>query len=356
MALALTGIKTEIVAQAIGLASGNVGELCLGRFTTEPETSNRINKWSKYKPVKFNSVAPDRSGTWWRSTDGNCGLNIPNYSTMDMMFTALRGAGVTWNYLTPAGGASQPFRISDFGGYEHAAQPPLVPMILNSKYYASFGKIGTALSLRVQSAYELTISDIGITHNLGSMYFGVAICKKNTAGYKYMTENANIVANGGGHIDIPISSELGTYEVVYFLAKNVKSSFSAPDIVNTFIPVPNAMQLVTIEQSSISVSVKGTFALQTANYTITIYNTYGAPVAINGCSITFRYKDKAPSDDLVMGEKIKSLGDVVVPADSSITLTGTISAVGAEFASKGGYLYFKNGTDISYNKRGEFIQ
>lgn len=345
MALPLTGITVTMVAGATGnFQSTDVGSLC---------TYSGVNKWAKFKPVPLAEVAPSRvsGSTWYRGTNGNCGLNIPNYSTMPAMFTALRGGTTMWNYTRPTGGASQPFRLGDFGGYEHAAQPPLIPETLDSEYYASFGTLGTSLSLRVKSQYELTVDDLGYTYNLGQMYFGVAICKTGTSGYKYRTQGTAISAGQGGALDISISSELGTYEVVYFLADEKKLSLTDPDIINTFIPIPNAMQTILIRDTPISVQLNGTFGLQTANYTIKITNGYNTGLNVNGCSITFRYGNKAPSDALVMGERVKSLGDIVVPAKSSVTLTGTITAVGIDYDELGGYLYFKSISDTSYNTR-----
>ena len=49
MELPTTGITTTMVSQAIGLASNNVGALC---------SSSNINKWSKWKPVAYNTVSP----------------------------------------------------------------------------------------------------------------------------------------------------------------------------------------------------------------------------------------------------------------------------------------------------------
>ena len=352
MALPLI-VNTTIVKQAIGLASNSVNVLCAGKLPAESVSASRINKWSKYKPVRYNNVAPIRGvgADWWRAQDGNCGLNIPSYPTMPALFTALRGGTLMWDYLPPLGTAGQPCRLADFGGYEHAAQPPLVPIVLDSEYYASFGTLGTSLSLRVQSQYELTVDDLGYTYNLGQMYFGVAICKKGTSGYKYRTQGTAISAGQGGALDISISSELGTYEVVYFLADEKKLSLTDPDIINTFIPIPNAMQTILISDTPISVQLNGTFGLQTANYTIKITNGYNTGLNVNGCSIAFRYGNKAPSDALVMGERIKSLGGIVVPAKSSVTLTGTITAVGIDHDELGGYLYFTSISDTSYNTR-----
>lgn len=346
MALPLTGVTTTIVKQAIGLASNSVNALC---------NNYKINKWSKFKPVRYDNVAPNRGvgADWWRAHDGNCGLSIPSYPNIAALFTAVRGGAITWDYLPPTGVAGQPLRLADFRGYEHTAKPPLVPMDLMDTYYSTHNIMGTALDLRVPTEYELTISDIGRTYNLGSMYFGVALCQQGTAGYKYMTESVTMAAGGGGGIDVPIKNELGTYEVVYFLAANPKPSFSDPDIVNTFIPIPDALQIVNIQKSTIGVSIYGTMGfIQEVNYFISIQNFYSSSVSISGCAVTFRYGDNDISEPLEMGEKKVNLGDVVVPANSTIELTGSIVAVAADYKTRGGYLYFNNLTDSSYNKIG----
>ena len=346
MALTTTGITTTIVKNAIGLASNNVGALC---------SSSNINKWSKYKPVRYNSVNINRSTeSWWCAQDGNCGLNIPVYANIADMFTALRNNTVMWDYLKPSGGATQPFRIADFGGYEHSAQPPFVPQQLNSTYYATLGTMPTALDLRGNTQYELNISDFGEAYNLGNMYFGVAICKQNTSGYKYMTVNTKMNTGGGSNINVPISNENGNYEVVYFLAENPKLSFLNADISNAFVPVPSAMQIVTIQRSPITVYVTGTFGSYAANYEITIQNNQSNTLTLNGCNIAFRYANKQPTDAFVMGEGNKSLGTVTIQGNSSLTLSGTIFSVGEDYDTLGGYLWFSNSTNSSYNTRGEF--
>jgi len=346
MALSNTGITTTIVKNYIGGSNNNIGQLCL---------HPNVNKWAKYKPVRYNSVNINRStDNWWKAMDGNCGLNIPVYPNIAAMFTALRNNTVMWDYLKPSGGATQPFRIADFGGYEHTAQPPFVPQALNSTYYATLNIMPTALDLRGNTQYELNISDFGEAYNLGNMYFGVAICKQNTSGYKYMTVNTKMNTGGGSNINVPINNENGIYEVVYFLAENPKLSFFDADISNAFVPVPGAMKIVTIQSTPITVYVSGTFELMAANYEITIQNNQSNTLTLTGCNIAFRYGNKLPSDALVVGEKNKSLGTVTVQGNSSLTLTGVITAVGADYASLGGYLWFSNSTNSTYNTRGEF--
>lgn len=363
MALSNTGITTTIVKTTIGAASNNIGQIC---------THSNINKWSKYKPVRYANVAPERGAgsVWWRAQDGNCGLNIPNYSDMAAMFTALRNNTVMWDYLKPSGGASQPFRLGDFGGYEHSAQPPFIPMNLADVYYASNGTMGCALDLSVPSEYELTINDIGYTWNLGEMYFGVAICKQGTSGYKYMTENITISAGGGGGIDVPISSELGTYEVVYFLAETAKTSFTSPDRANTFIPIPNAMQVVNIQASDFGVYFGGgTYWDAGKTYFEIIFdNMSSGPKTLNKCYINIKYGDNIDGPGQVgeVGFEIHTNGQpdgiVYAPANTEtiISVDYPVSGVSnpvlgalTDFDTRGGYIKFTNLTNGDYNTGSE---
>ena len=63
-------------------------------------THANINKWSKYKPVKFSSVEELTETQWMQVYNGSLGES-------------------------PTGGADSPFRISDFSGYNHDAIPPV---------------------------------------------------------------------------------------------------------------------------------------------------------------------------------------------------------------------------------------
>lgn len=128
---------------------------------------NEINKWAKYKPERADGPKPlihgdATSGT--RSRFANkFGLEVP-YCPLDMMNAIVHSIlvdpweNVYWNYLKPRGNVqpsqSEPnppkeyFRITDFvqlpnditdpnyqqttqHGYNHLAEPPLIPMIVS---------------------------------------------------------------------------------------------------------------------------------------------------------------------------------------------------------------------------------
>lgn len=116
------------VQAVLGLSStsttGKLSYLC-------GNTHGKINKWAKYKPVILNNVAPNRSIGWWRASDGYCGFKIGTtsqwyYSSAKALATAFdaNGGDGLWKYMPPTGGESAPYRLGDFDGYYHKANPP----------------------------------------------------------------------------------------------------------------------------------------------------------------------------------------------------------------------------------------
>lgn len=357
MALPSIGITTSLVAQTIGLGSNIVRELCAGKLTTESVSASRINKWSKYKPVRYDSVAPDRSGTWWRATDGNCGINVINYGTMADMFIALRAGVSAWEYLPPLGIYGQPCRLADFRLYSHTALPPLVPLSLNDVYYANNGILGCTLAIRSSDEFALTLEDIGDNWNLAEMYFGVAICKQGTSLYKYMTEDSTIVSSSSGGIDVPISEELGTYDVIYFLAELPKTSFTSPDISNTFIPIPGVLQVVEIRSDTLGVYFGGGTYWQIGRvyFQIIFNNVGGGGKTLNNCYIDIKYGDNIDGPSQVGEASLKihtpgqADGIVYAPGNATTTISDSLLGVLPDFETRGGYIKFTTSTNDAYN-------
>lgn len=109
MALPTTGISTSLVKATIGAATNDVGSLC---------SHPNINMWSKHKPVQF-PAARGLSEAEFISDNNNWGILFQESSPHN-------GAGYYLNvYQKPTGGASSPYRLGDFRGYNHAAFPEL---------------------------------------------------------------------------------------------------------------------------------------------------------------------------------------------------------------------------------------
>lgn len=89
MALRTINIDTVLVRNALKVGSDDVFTLC---------TSDKINKWSRFKPVRD----PDVGLNWPAGLNGKFGLNLPS----------------DWEYL-PVRGDVDYGRLDDFRGYEH---------------------------------------------------------------------------------------------------------------------------------------------------------------------------------------------------------------------------------------------
>ena len=117
MALPNTNISVAMVKAELGAATNDVGQLCI-----HPS----VNKWSRWKPVRHNSVVPITEGQL-QST--NYGLDFPIFSNVQAYISHLTSfAGdrsVDWDYLPPTGGASSPYRLDDFKNYDKDAVSPV---------------------------------------------------------------------------------------------------------------------------------------------------------------------------------------------------------------------------------------
>lgn len=104
-----------MVRNALSYPSTDLGTLC---------SCDKINMWSKYKPVRYNFTTI-RPSNWWKAQDGNCGIYYPSFNNYlgvkNVWDDNLNG----WVYQKPTGGASQPFRLGDFAGYAHEARNPI---------------------------------------------------------------------------------------------------------------------------------------------------------------------------------------------------------------------------------------
>ena len=110
-------IDTTDIAAALGVASGDVGTLC---------TSNKINKWAKYKPIRYNQwqelEESQREGMPSDAADNihfGIKINGPVNGVLDYNIVAIHDT--VFEYIQPRGGAAEPYRMTDFDKYKHNA-------------------------------------------------------------------------------------------------------------------------------------------------------------------------------------------------------------------------------------------
>lgn len=155
-------VSISDVQQVLGVSSGDLGTLC---------QSNKINKFSKMKPVAFPYIEPDRTQPvsaygkslwWWKGhpqiTEVPAGLTFGNYTTTSKCawitccgvkylgflskidcLKAMDPANNRYHtgdnspladnyiYVPPAGTMAEPFRLADFNYYLHTANYNVIP-------------------------------------------------------------------------------------------------------------------------------------------------------------------------------------------------------------------------------------
>lgn len=109
MALGKTNISIDLVRRTLGSSKTDVGGLCL---------EDKVNMFSYYKPIDSQAQSTDPNTDWPANIKQNFGINIPE-------LTLPVDTALNWTRDKPVGGRLSPYRLTDFGGYEHTARPCL---------------------------------------------------------------------------------------------------------------------------------------------------------------------------------------------------------------------------------------
>lgn len=189
MALGTTNIDTRLVGNAIGSGSNDVGTLC---------TSNKINKWSKYKPVRYNTLSP--------LTDAELKLANYGFDIANMVKTdAVSAASINWNYLKPLGGANSPYRLGDFRSYEHTATH-IFDLVDNYESINIYGLLNVRIRFADTQGSGVKLTDFTSTTIPIGNWTPCIIVKRNTSLYCYQY-SGETTPTGAKVITIDVNSE-----------------------------------------------------------------------------------------------------------------------------------------------------
>ena len=149
-----------------GEGSGDLATLC---------TSQKINVWAKYKPTVFPSPFPD---DWYKAKDGNYGLNITvdnrvsSWSALVAEYSKPKN-GYSNIYIRPSGGATSPYRLGDFRGYNHKAKPEISDYLAATNYMEdSQISLSVAYNVITADGDQVSYKDVEVYKGL---YFGYVI-------------------------------------------------------------------------------------------------------------------------------------------------------------------------------------
>ena len=331
--------NTLAVYGGLTVETRDVGTLC--------QAAN--NRWSKYKPVRFGE--PLHTTDWWRDASGYCGLDIKRYTTMALMYSALRAGTPQWDYLKPRGLAyMEYFRLQDYIGYDVDATPPYSITALKDTYYIGIDNLDAVLSAKTLNPGGLLLSDLGYAFNLAEMYLGLSFVRTGQTNYAYLTATQVAGSSGGSLVSASTAGmTAGTYEVSLFFAESSKL-LTDPDISNNFFPIFGCYKTVTIKVPSLSINIRGSVVSFSVNYSISIVNTERIGFTLMSCYVIFRYGTRTPDDPEQDGEGQVSLGNIYCPIGSNQTLDGDIRSVAIDFDLRGGRLYFTTLSDSQFNR------
>ena len=226
MSLGTTNISTDLVGTTLGTSSRDVGTLC---------THTAINKWSKWKPIRYNTVSGITSTIL---SNVNFGLVPASTSTN---YAAI--AGVKWAYNKPRGGDyNEPYRLGDFRNYNHSALPicTVQEILKANRTFNRSAQITAAINV---TGTDDTIGLNDLTGTIGNIYFGAVIVDGSSV---YIQTATATLSNGGNSFALDLTaSPLNTDKTVdfnYLLSSVQVASLSLlSSVLNpTFAPLPTA--------------------------------------------------------------------------------------------------------------------
>lgn len=293
-----TNITTTMVGNELGISSRDIGTLC---------TSDKINMWSKKKPVVILNPAPDRTADWWKADSGMCGFEIPSSGNSDQIIDQ------NWTYLKPTGGAA-PKRIADFAGYYHDAPPILTnPNGSEITVHINKGSVQLRFDTNDVSDYNLSIQDMDKSE-IGNCYItahiqGDSIDTKVSA--SAMIKN-NSTQNEALFIDISLAGFKRTSYTIKLYLSSVKHIQGGSPMQEIAYPFPRTQG----SSNTIILNVQGGSNMQ-IRFKEMSYSLYGVFKTL---------EEVEPSNwsvEWVLMTNGTYVAKMVVTADTSITLTAT---------------------------------
>lgn len=313
--------------------------------------NNRINKWSKYKPIIYankwntadeldsNTGAWSNTATWWQGPDGHCGFSIEHFfrlgtlSDTTSFIYRLTNDELRWDYDVLNGTNLEPFRILDLVQYEKNAIAPIWNVTTeftetrNNDLRITYNYRPDASA----DAYSLRISDIkgdGVT-SLADYYFGMAFKSGSTC---YVATNSSVYSVTGAEVEIPNAVNLvGTWSMVPFFS-SVEISLRTPqNITGSFLSTDMPVVNVTIKSYSTSLldlSIDATWSLLDVDGVITaINNTDESRTFPRGTVYLYETAHPDVSDPRASGNMLASvaISQVVVPASTTSSIPFTLS-------------------------------
>lgn len=288
-ALANSNISTSLVANTLQTSTHNVGALC---------SHQNINKWSKYKPVIWPYTNTENLPTnmqRYQAADGKCGFKDIQWMSVQQILNHYLGNGLDcWEYAKPTGGASAPYRLGDFRGYDHNA-----PMFLQSTFAKD--------------------DEIRINRAVGQPTY--------TFNFNYYDTGTNITLNDFSNAHIGLDSSAKITALIYAGTNLPNTGSTLPDSIQYGSSIGSDQVSITVDFNKITSSTMAcnvvfclSFVTQSENYIPIPYDDdhyYCMKVSLTNqatdANITFKQIGFAESN----GTVVSPIADIRTYADPS---------------------------------------
>ena len=326
MALPNTNISVSMVKAELGASTNDVGQLCI---------HPNINRWSKWKPIKFPKIEPL---TQQELENSNYGIEIVSSlgdtSNPKALYDMVQNLGYTYKYNKPTGGLSSPYRLSDFNNYEKSGGvPPISTRARSATVTAYVDRVFKYRGPEPQpSDFLLSKSDLYPSFHRGILLYNV------TKNRSYWTTNPDIYwtvseLSGWAGDDIRGFEFIVTHEEDRLLQGTVNRFFSGDPDYNEFFAVinsPNAFNPYVID-------LKSSIPPATLIYQATLSGIFNYSTNKIEYNLTFSSTSTETRGGLIKNiqlqfsingvlQSTKDLGDWTLPNNSTKSFTGVFNS------------------------------
>lgn len=313
-------VSVDDVADCLGInRSSTLADLC---------TSSKINVWAKYKPTVFPSPFPD---DWYKAKDGNFGLNITvdnaksNWKDLVAEYSKVNNGYITL-YNKPIGGASSPYRLGDFRGYFHNANPEVRDYLGKNVFIreSDNNQILTEYNAISADGDQVSYFDFAAFKD---KYFGYIITDKSKSTLQLITTASSV-----GTFTVPLPKnalQVGDYLAFpMFCSHNYSSDHTLHQM--TCYAIPNLAGGKSLSIISQSQSVAANFAQIKAEerlgrIIVTLKMKDNATTVKNVAVYCVYQTDPSKGQSMVAGEYVNTVGTMNAGETKTVRFTNLTS-------------------------------
>ena len=335
-------IGWDDIAQAVGYYGNDIVE------------NGVINMWSKFKFVRLSGLDYSeqmnnipllatewlQNATWWKGSDGKCGINIPEYTALGSPFTGgtffyfLKNGALSWTYNRPRGPQYYEWQRSfDMFRYYGDAQPP-VGALASADVWLDVNYNGQIdYDTHTPNGYELALTDFSLNNTplLGNYYLGILLWKPNGT-FWFLTSDTPIAANQSFSIPFGGAQSLvGTWNVVPFISSQpytINSQVALAGVYASCFGLRNSEVFIHAPGTIVDLFVNGYWnAANTAvNYELDITNHGSSSRTLTNVTVEIKSTTSASQDPATgQTEASVNLGSVTVAGNGSAQRTGILN-------------------------------